>query len=150
MTRKYIKPENDMQEKVLSKGTSAINGSGISWDPDKGITKINPPGFSDSDELGVTIDGSETITLNSTRTKINSQLDNVSIDNQSINPIAGIAPSSVMTPTQIFISNKVKYMTILMFLKEIKDLLDDIDSEDYGSSVKYVYEVIDYDDFSPS
>jgi hypothetical protein len=37
-----------------------------------------------------------------------------------------------------------------MFLKEIKDLLDDIDSEDYGSSVKYVYEVIDYDDFSPS
>lgn len=155
MNKKYLIDKESITgpvKKFLSSAQYAINKSGISWDTTKNELSLNPfasmPG---SDGLGIVLDGAEVASINTAITQIKSDLSNVFFGTvYSVNPRAASTPSSAITPTQTFVPSNVKYMAILKFYTEIQKVLDEIDNEDYGRSVKYVHEVLDYDEFQAS
>lgn len=155
MNKKYLIDKESITgpvKKFLSSSQYVLNKSGISWDTIRNKLSLNPftsmPG---SDGLGIVLDGAETTSINTAITEIKSDLNNIFFGTvYSVNPGAASTPSSAITPTQTFVPSNVKYMAILKFYTEIEKVLDEIDNEDYGRSVKYVYEVLDYDDFQTS
>lgn len=144
----FDEPSNN--KKVLSQKDNLLKGSGISWSSD-GIS-LNPnSNFSDAGELGITINGAERATINTLITDIKSDFSNIFFNGtHSVNSLGATTPSSAITPTKTFTPKRIKYMALLSFAQEIDEIVKEFEEEDYGSNVKYTYEFVDYDEFSPS
>lgn len=147
MNMDFLKSIFEIPKKFLKKGTSNIGP--FTWNLNEGTLGVNPQiGGDDADQLGIIMNGRNDILLRSDTANIDVPLGSIFIDGNTINGLTAISASSAITPTKLFSPGMPKYIYIGIFAAEIEKCIQEYEQETYSKTIKYVYEVYDYDDFA--
>lgn len=111
---------------------------------------INPEFGVGSDKRGIIFEGNGSVSVNSDKFSTTVPVENFSISNYTFNPIGTVVPSTLVSPTQTFILDLGSNLATIKIIGEMLKCLDEFNKEDYNGNIKYFYDVLDYDDFSPS
>ena len=144
----FFKDGWEITKRFLSKGSSNLGP--FTWNLHEGNLGINPQiGGDDADQMGIIMNGADDILLRSSSAEIDVPLGSLFIDGSSINGLAAISASSVVTPVKIFNSSFNRNILITMYVSEILKCLNDDEEFSYNKKVNYVHEVFDYDYYDP-
>jgi hypothetical protein len=72
------------------------------------------------------------------------------IDGNSVNSLAAISASTLVTPLRVFTPSTNKYLIMSTYLLEFISCYKEDNESIYNQEVKYTHDVFDYDEFSPS
>lgn len=145
----FFKDLWEIPKKFLSKGDSNLGP--LTWNLTEGNLGINPEiGSEDADQMGIIMNGANDILLRSGSAEIDVPMQSLIIDGNSVNSLAAISASTLVTPLRVFTPSTNKYLIMSTYLLEFISCYKEDNESIYNQEVKYTHDVFDYDEFSPS